>query len=539
MNLYNKYRPQDFSTVFGQKAVVQILKNSIEHDKIAHAYIFTGPRGTGKTTIARILSKAINCTGEDKPCLQCTNCQAFAQGSFLDIVEIDGASNRKIEDVRELIDKAKYLPQQGQKKIYIIDEVHALTKDAFNALLKIIEEPPLHVVFILATTDVHKVLPTILSRCQRFDFKLISLEDLAGKLGYILEQEKIEFEQEALLKIAQLAQGGARNAEVILQQLLAGLQGKLTLQLVEDFFGLGNDGKIDLFLENLKEGEQEEALEIVKTTFLNGESLDSFYNFVLEKLRDNLLKKEEILFSQEQILTIIKILAQNHKQVFSTHFPSLYLEISVVEIINFLQGKVIPESVVNVKTVSKVVAPPRESKAKSPTEPIVNAAPASASTSFPTKSAITRPENSAKPTPAKANPQLEKLIKDNLNIDLGEFRTKWLEVIQSLPFRLKTSVKTGKPLDISSEKELVFNYAQGLKETISKPENIEVINKKLQEVFALGLSFVPSFGEVEKDDITVEDKSKTVLDNLASTQPQSKAEVQLKEQSEKEEKDKD
>ncbi len=219
--LYRKYRPQAFSDVVGQEAIVQTLGNAINLNKVAHAYLFCGPRGTGKTSTARIFAKSLNCEQGPtvSPCLQCASCTGIAQGNALDVVEFDAASHTSVDDARELIENAQYTAMSGRFKIYIIDEVHMLSKSAFNALLKTLEEPPPNVVFIFATTEAHKVLPTIISRCQRFDFNRITSEDITARLRYIAAQEQITIDDEALLMIARHARGGLRDAVGLLDQV--------------------------------------------------------------------------------------------------------------------------------------------------------------------------------------------------------------------------------------------------------------------------------------------------------------------------------
>ena len=220
--LYRKYRPSNFDEVVGQTHIIQTLKNAIIQNRIAHAYLFCGPRGTGKTSIAKIFAKTLNCTNsQDAPCGICENCKMAANGSHPDIIEIDAASNNGVDEVRNLIDKVKYAPMQGKYKIYIIDEVHMMTSGAFNALLKTIEEPPAHVIFIFATTEPNKVLPTIISRCQRFDFNKVSVNDIKYRLSVVCKNEGIEIDQDGLTLIAQLADGGMRDALSILDQCVA------------------------------------------------------------------------------------------------------------------------------------------------------------------------------------------------------------------------------------------------------------------------------------------------------------------------------
>ena len=234
--LYRKYRPDDFSGLIGQDYTSSILKNTIQTNKISHAYIFSGPRGTGKTSTAKIFAKAINCLNptENGPCNECDSCKSFKENA--DIIEIDAASNNGVDEIREIINNIKLAPAYSKYKVYIIDEVHMLSTSAFNALLLTLEEPPKHIVFILATTNIESVPITILSRCQRFDFHKISISDIINRLKYVVEQEKIDIEEEAIEEIAYICDGGMRDALSILDQLSSN-NGKITINEVISRFG--------------------------------------------------------------------------------------------------------------------------------------------------------------------------------------------------------------------------------------------------------------------------------------------------------------
>lgn len=237
--LYRKYRPTNFDEVVGQTHIIQTLKNAIVQNRIAHAYLFCGPRGTGKTSIAKIFAKTLNCTNsQDAPCGVCENCKMAANGSHPDIIEIDAASNNGVDEVRNLIDKVKYAPMQGKYKIYLIDEVHMMTSGAFNALLKTIEEPPAHVIFIFATTEPNKVLPTIISRCQRFDFNKVSMHDIKYRLSVVCKNEGIEIDENGLTLIAQLADGGMRDALSILDQCVAYCSSHIDVNDIRKIYGV-------------------------------------------------------------------------------------------------------------------------------------------------------------------------------------------------------------------------------------------------------------------------------------------------------------
>ncbi|MFH1614228.1 MAG: DNA polymerase III subunit gamma/tau [Planctomycetota bacterium] len=262
--LARRYRSQDFDEVVGQQAYAQTLKNSIRTGRVAHAYLFTGTRGVGKTTMARILAKSLNCLASEgpttKPCCKCESCIAINLGEDIDVIEIDGASNTGVDNIRELRQNAIYRPARSRYKIYIIDEVHMLSAGAFNALLKILEEPPDHVKFIFATTEPNKVLPTIQSRCQRFDFANISADEIAGQLRKILKKEKTGFEEGVVLAVARLANGSMRDALSLLDQLISTGANPLTADLIEEFLGQPNQEKILELMLRIAEGDAGQTL---------------------------------------------------------------------------------------------------------------------------------------------------------------------------------------------------------------------------------------------------------------------------------------
>jgi DNA polymerase-3 subunit gamma/tau len=270
-----KWRPQTFADVVGQDHVVRTLTNAIARGRIAHAYLFVGPRGTGKTSMARIFAKALNCTGGPKADFDPNDpiCQSIADGTFLDVIEIDGASNNGVEQVRELRDTARYAPAQGKFKVYIIDEVHMLSTAAFNALLKTLEEPPAHVKFVFATTDPQKVLPTILSRCQRFDLKPISAALIVERLKKIGAAEKIKATDAALACIARLADGGMRDAQSIFDQMISFCGSEIAEADVLDVYGLVAEEKITGLAAALAAGDHKKIVEIVDECDANGRDL--------------------------------------------------------------------------------------------------------------------------------------------------------------------------------------------------------------------------------------------------------------------------
>ncbi len=275
--LARKYRPQNFEDLLGQDALVQTLTNAIQNNRLHHAYILTGIRGVGKTTTARLIARALNCIGEDgkggptiHPCGVCDNCKAIASGRHMDVMELDAASHTGVDDVRELLDSARYAPTNGRYKIYIIDEVHMLSKGAFNALLKTLEEPPAHVKFIFATTEIRKVPVTILSRCQRFDLQRLSIETLTHLFDKILKNENIPAEEETLQIIAKAADGSARDGLSLLDQAIVLSNGAINTETVKKMLGLADRGQTLSLFENLIKGNMEDVLSAISEQYTNG-----------------------------------------------------------------------------------------------------------------------------------------------------------------------------------------------------------------------------------------------------------------------------
>ena len=311
--LYRKWRPRTFDGVVGQTAITDTLKNAIKRGKISHAFLFAGPRGTGKTSCAKIFAKALNCTNlqDGEPCNECENCLAADQGTMNDIIEIDAASNNGVDEIRDIRDKVKYAPTQGKYKVYIIDEVHMLSMGAFNALLKTLEEPPEHVVFILATTELQKVPATIISRTQRYNFKRIDQHDLIARMTYILGQEKIDFEEKALEVIAQVADGGMRDSLSILDQILSYDQDKVKYEDALRITGYAAQEKIEQVLLNLLNGETSAALEIVHALLQDGAStkniLDELISLTVKGMLAIKSNKEKTFLTENYASELAKI----------------------------------------------------------------------------------------------------------------------------------------------------------------------------------------------------------------------------------------
>lgn len=326
--LYRKWRPRRFSELVGQEHVVKILVNTLLGKRIVHAYLFYGPRGTGKTTTARLLAKSVNCLDfKGEPCEKCTSCLDFQEGKTMDLVEIDAASNRGIEEIKDLREKIKFIPTKSKYRVYIIDECQMLTREAFNALLKTLEEPPSHIIFVLATTEAHKVPQTILSRCQRLDFKRISRADLMKRLTYIAQKETLQIDKGAKEIIAKAAEGSARDAESLLDLIASRGLSQISKKDAEEILGQTESEKLEKIYQYFLKKDLKSALSFVNELSQEGKDLKQLASNLIEFLREKLLENPSFILSRW-----IRILCQAQIEMKNASFLQLPLELALVEI---------------------------------------------------------------------------------------------------------------------------------------------------------------------------------------------------------------
>ena len=350
--LYRRWRPQVFADLVGQNHVKQTIRNAIKQGKVSHAYLFAGPRGTGKTSLARLVAKALNCLDprEGEPCGKCINCVTLSEGRMIDLIEIDAASHTSVDDVRALIEKVNFTPSVGKYKVYIIDEVHMLSKNAFNALLKTLEEPPAHAIFILATTEVHKLPPTVISRCQYFDFHYLSHAEVAEQLKKIAEQEKVQIDNEALQVIADNAEGSLRDAISVMDQAASFADGKVDKRILKDLLGIVDIQVVRELTQSLIDKNVVAGVNLVNEIYFKGYDINQLGKLWLNYLRELLMIKlgneqlvqksedekkamgrQAAVFTISNLINLLQRLVEAMNQYKVTSLPQLALEMVVAK----------------------------------------------------------------------------------------------------------------------------------------------------------------------------------------------------------------
>jgi DNA polymerase-3 subunit gamma/tau len=499
MSLYQKYRPQEFDSLSGQEHVKKTLKNALKRSLIAHAYLFCGPRGTGKTTTARLIAKSLNCpdfnfeTGD--PCNKCKICKAITNSELIDVIEIDAASNRGIDEIRELKETIRFAPTLAKNKVYIIDEVHMLTNEAFNALLKTLEEPPENVFFILATTEVHKIPETILSRCQRFDFRRISTLDIVERLKFIAKTEKLEYEDEALEIIAIYSDGGLRDSISIMDQLA--VSGKVTAEETKMHLGTTGVDTLYKFLEYLETCDDKSAIEIVHSLHEQGSNIKQFENDILKIAREKLhiaIQKNDTK-SKQSLLGLIETWQEIHNEFKQSFIPELALEVLIVKVCN--KNKFIAPS--ESMPVLRQPAVPVTTEAKKPVQPVsVPEKVATVAIEKPAPAPVAKPiarepeaENTKKSvrksdpvevvkTEDVASKKVDTSAKLDLTIDLEK---DWKKIADKLTVSsLRLMLKNAKFKLISSEEGEIKVTSNFDYERVNKSENIRVVETLINEI---------------------------------------------------------
>lgn len=508
--LYRKYRSQTFGQLVGQKVVATTLRQAVEQDKISHAYLFSGPRGTGKTSVAKIFAKAMNCPHQKngEPCNECYICQAITEGSLEDVIEIDAASNNGVDEIRDIRDKSTYAPSLAKHKVYIIDEVHMLSTGAFNALLKTLEEPTENVVFILATTELHKIPATILSRVQRFEFKSIKTKDIVAHVEWILQQENIGFENDAVQIIARRAEGGMRDALSILDQALSLAQdNQLTTAISEEITGSISLAALDAYVTAVLMHDTSAALENLDVIFDSGKNMARFVTDLLQYLRDLLIVKtggenthiSEIFLAnlntpQERLFELIEIATKSLSEIKNSLQPKIYTEMMTIRLAEEQEKVELPSNLVSeIETLKDEIS---QLKGQ-----LANLQPSS---TFSQSTQTTRSVKSSKcyrVDRQKVNAILQEAV-ENPNLarsNLTKLQNAWGEIIESLAGADKALLVGSQPVAANENHAILAFESSFNAEQTMKRENLNTMFGNLLSTVA---GFSPDILAVSMTDWT-------------------------------------
>lgn len=543
--LYRKYRPQTLDKLVGQEHIKKTLTSAIELGKIAHAFLFTGPRGTGKTSTARILAKSLNCKNGPTihPCGECESCRDITNSVPIDVIEIDAASNRKVEDTQSILEKIQYVPVNGRYKIYIIDEVHMLTNHAFNALLKTLEEPPENVIFILATTEVHKVLDTIKSRCQRFDFRRITTEDIVKHLRYISDEEKINISDDALFTIAKNSAGGMRDSISLLDQLsLLGVSKQVTSEDVNAILGRISFDILNKLSSKIIDAKPNEAIEILNDIYNSGNeplqiltNLSEYFKnlLIVKNCRKELLceltglnepqieelSKQKEQLETHQIVFLLERITYYIKEVKMASNQHLWLEVGMIDLANMTENTTLLDLQNRVKALEGtgvapaprtfVQAAPPQAPASRPVEPVTRPAPVP-----PQETPVIKPEPQPEPSEDFTPPPVSR------KPDGNDIQSLWQTLLMNIKSpATKALLNLASPVKISPD-EVIITFKND--KLVSQ---INDTNKKQMLVEAANTMFNQSASKVivrlpQANDAVVEKKKLTVEEPLPQPQPQ-------------------
>jgi DNA polymerase III subunit gamma/tau len=480
VSLYRKYRPHNFDNLVGQDHVKSTLINAFKANKVSHAYLFSGPRGTGKTSTARLVSKALNCQNPSdgfEPCNECEFCKAINDAHFIDLIEIDAASNRGIDEVRDLKEKIGFAPNRSKYKIYIIDEVHMMTVPAFNALLKTLEEPPEHAYFILATTEVHKIPETIISRCQRFDFRRINEKALMTRLNYIAQKEEIQAQESALELIIRYCNGGMRDAIGLLQQLT--IDKKLSKEHVQEILGFSSMSLLTGLFDNLMINDSKNALKIVQDLHNQGSDLKQFLHEFINLLREKMLEAINEGHDEQmgRLLEMIDVFQEAYTKK-ESDIPQLPLEMAVVKITGNYENAVKENPVIEKPSLEKDL-------------PITTK-----------ESAITTPPSPISDTPEEVSP-----------LTISYLKEKWPRIMERIKTpSLKRSLSTGRPAIVEGVNVTLEFSTNFDREKIMEHDNRVEIETVINKLFNTSVKIASNVKELDLKSV-VEEKKAPAVDN--------------------------